>query len=136
MRRTLSVVVLALLLIPEWTTLDRARLTFRQFAKLRARGGSAPDADWDRYYAQLVADLPARGRVGLVQSLPLGVVRGREHFMLQYALAPRLLAPGADEEFVIVCGPPPAAASLIDTSRFAEVRRLGDDLALYRRVAR
>jgi hypothetical protein len=60
----------------------------------------------------------------------------REYYFLQYALAPRLVMPGADQDFVIVHGPAASAAALIDGSTFALAQRVDDDVALYRRIGR
>lgn len=102
--------------------------------QLRERHHVPPDEAWDRYFGQLKVYIPARGRVGIVQVAPPGTVaRAREYYFLQYTLAPRLLIPGANEEFLIASGPPSAAAKLVDVSQFIAVRQFGADFTLYRR---
>jgi len=125
---------LVLLMLPISDSIPLTRSRLQLWGRLRARHHRAPDADRDRAYAQLRLYLPPTGRVGLVQAAPTGTTaREREYFFLQYALAPRLLVPGADQEFVVVC-PASAAASRLDLSAFAAVGRFGDDFALYRRI--
>ena len=86
-------------------------------------------------YGELGLYLPLPGRVGIVQSAPPGTpAQQREYYFLRYALAPRLIVPGTDEEFVIMCGPASAAGSLLDLSRFVAVRQFDSDFTLYRRV--
>ena len=60
----------------------------------------------------------------------------RQYYYLQYALAPRLVVPGATEEFVIAYGPPAAWTSLLDASTFSLVKSFEDEFALYRRTSR
>jgi hypothetical protein len=136
MRRAASIAILALLCLPALDCLHLARNAQQLQARLRARHREAPDASWDRYYGQLVVDLPATGRIGLVQIAPPGPPREREHYFLQYALAPRVLVPGTAEDFVIACGPSDAVRSLVDPAAFVPLRRFDDDLTLYRRVRR
>ena len=135
MRRAASILLLASLLLPAWDSVPRLRSHLQLWERLRARDRDGPDSGWDRYYAQLKPYLPSRGRIGIVQAAaPHTTGQEREYYFLQYALAPRLLVPGSDAEFVIACGPPSAAATLLDLSKFVVVRQFYDDFALYRRV--
>jgi hypothetical protein len=137
MRRALTVLVFPLLLLSAWDCVPSARDQARLWSRLRQRQRPAPDVGWDRFYSELVAYLPARGRVGLVQVAPEGTpARERQYYFLQYALAPRLVMPGADEEFVVAYGPAATRASLLDATRFTLVRPFEDEFALYRRTRR
>jgi hypothetical protein len=135
MRRVLTVLVLPVLLLSAWDCIPRARDHFQLWSRLRQRQRVAPDTGWDRFYAGLVPYLPSRGGVGLVQvALPGTPLHGRQYFFLQYSLAPRLVMPGAGEEFVVAYGPPAARASLLDPTKFALVKPFEDEFALYRRT--
>lgn len=135
MRRVLTIVVVPLLLLSAWDSLPRLRDNARLWSRLRERQRQPPDVVWDQFYRQLVPYLPDTGRVGLVQVAVAGTpVRERQYYFLQYALAPRLIVPGASEEFVIAYGPPAAAASILDLTKFSLVRAFHDDFALYRRI--
>lgn len=137
MRRVAAFLVLLVLLLPAWDCIAPARANARLWSRLRQRQRDAPDLVWDRIYTQLALYLPAVGRVGLLQVSAIGTpAQHREMFFLQYALAPRLVMPGADEDFVIVHGAAAAGAALVDPARFALVRRVDDDVALYRRIDR
>ena len=137
MRRVVAFLVLPVLLLSAWDCIAPARINAQRWSKLQQRQRDAPDIVWDRYYAQLALHLPAVGRVGLLQVSAIGsAARQREQYFLQYALAPRLVMPGADEDFLIVHGPAAAAAALVDGSRFALAQRFEDDFALYRRIGR
>ena len=135
MRRALIVLAVPILLLSAWDCLPRARDHANLWSRLRQRQRVAPDTGWDRFYAQLVPYLPARGRVGLVQVAQPGTpLHGRQYFFLQYALTPRLVVPGAGEEFVVAYGPPAAQASLLDVTKFTLVKPFEDEFALYRRT--
>ena len=135
MRRLLTILTLPLLLLSAWDAVPMARANLQLWSRLRQRHREPPDTGWDRFYAEMIPYLPARGRVGLVQAATPGTpVQQRQYYFLQYALAPRLVMPGADEEFVIVYGPPAARASLLDPTKFALVKPFEDDFALYRRT--
>ena len=137
MRRVAAFLVLPLLLLSAWDCIRPARANTQLWSRLQQRQRDAGDIVWDRIYSQLALHLPATGRVGLLQVSAIGsTAQQRERYFLQYALAPRLVMPGADEEFVIVHGPAAAAAALVDGSRFALARRFDDDVALYRRTRR
>lgn len=137
MRRLAAFLILPLLLLPAWDCIAPARANAQLWSRLQQRQRQASDIVWDRIYSQLALHLPAAGRVGLVQvSAPGSVARQREQYFLQYALAPRLVMPGADEDFVIVHGPAAAGAALVDPSKFALAQRVDDDVALYRRIGR
>ena len=137
MRRALIVLAVPILLLSAWDCLPRARDHVQLWSRMRQRHRVAPDTGWDRFYAELVPYLPARGRVGLVQVAQPGTpVRERQYYFLQYALAPRLVMPGAvsDEEFVVAYGTPAAQASLLDATKFSLVKPFEDEFALYRRT--
>jgi hypothetical protein len=135
MRRALTILALPILLLSAWDCVPRARDHVQLWSRLRQRQRVAPDAGWDRFYAGLIPYLPSRGPVGLVQVAQPGTpLHGRQYFFLQYALAPRLVMPGADEEFVVAYGPPAAQASLLDASKFTLVKAFEDEFALYRRT--
>lgn len=137
MRRALTILTLPLLLLSASDSVLKTRERLQLWSRLRDRHREAPDTGWDRYYAGMIPYLPARGRVGLVQVKAQGTIaQQREYFFLQYALAPRLVIPGADEEFVIAYGPPAAQLTLLDPSTFALVKPFDDDFALYRRMRR
>ncbi|HEX9365312.1 MAG TPA: hypothetical protein VF921_01725 [Vicinamibacterales bacterium] len=136
MRRFLTVLTLPLLLLSAWDCVPMARANLQLWSRLRQRHRDAPDISWDRFYAELLPYVPARGRVGLVQAAaPGSTARARQQYFLQYALAPRLVTLGADEQLVIAYGPPAARTSLVDVSKFTLVHALGDELALYRRTS-
>ncbi len=136
MRRILTVVTFPILLLSAWDCVSMARANLQLWSRLRQRHREAPDVGWDRFYSGLVPYLPSRGGVGLVQAAaPGSTPRQRQLYFLQYALAPRLVMPGADEEFVIVYGPPAARASLIDPAKFTLIRPFEDEFALYRRTS-
>jgi hypothetical protein len=135
MRRALTVLTLPILLLSGLDCVPSIRANMHLWSRLREKHREAPDTGWDRYYRQMVPYLPERGRVGLVQVAVAGTTaRARENYFLQYALAPHLVMPGSDEEFVIAYGPPAAAGSLLDPAKFSLVRSFYDDFALYRRT--
>jgi hypothetical protein len=134
-RRALTLLVFPILLLSAWDAVAKTRERLALWSRMRERHRAAPDAVADRVYAGMIPYLPARGRVGLVQGLPQGTLpQQRQYYYLQYALAPRLLMPGADEEFVIAYGPAAAHAALLDTARFSLVKPFDDEFAIYRRT--
>jgi hypothetical protein len=139
MRRFLTILTLPILLLSAWDSVLLARGNLQLWSRMRQRHRGAPDVGWDRFYAGLLPYLPTRGRVGLVQvAAPGSIPRQRQQYYLQYALAPRLVMPGApgeNEEFVIVYGPPAARTALLDPSKFTLVRLFEDEFALYRRTS-
>ncbi len=135
MKRGATLLVMALLALPGWDCLAPTRINASRVQRLRERHREAPDTGWDHHYAQLVPYLPETGRIGLVQAAPMGTpAEQREYFFIQYALAPRLVVPGAAEEFVIASAPRAALPGLLDLSRFTLVRAVDDEFGLYRRV--
>jgi hypothetical protein len=136
MRRLLTVVTLPILILSAWDSVPLARANLQLWSRLRQRHREAPDAGWDRFYAEMIPYLPARGNVGLVQAATPGTpAQQRQYYFLQYALAPRLVIGGTGEEFVIAYGPPAARTSLIDPAKFTLVRVFEDEFALYRRTS-
>lgn len=134
MRRVLALLTFPILLLSAWDCVPATQVNLQRWSRLRERGRVAPDTDWDRSYAEIAVHLPPRARVGLVQMAPAGTpARERQYYFLQYALAPRLVMPGAGEEFVIAYGPRAAAPSLLDQNAFVQVRAFEDEFALYRR---
>lgn len=138
MRRLLTLIALALLVLPARDAASSASRNYELWARMRARGRVPPDSGWDREYRALIAHLPAGDPIGLVQALPGSstATRERHYYFLQYALAPRLVLPGTDQEFVVVQGPATHVAAAVDPAVFTLIRRFGDDFALYRRSAR
>ena len=138
MRRLLTLLSLALLVLPARDAANAASRNYDLWSRMRARGRIAPDTGWDHAYRALVPYLPASAPVGLVQAFPGSNVTSRErhYYFLQYAIAPRLVLPGVDQGFVVVQGAAKDAASAIDAATFTLVQRFGDDFALYRRNAR
>jgi hypothetical protein len=135
MRRSATLLVMALLALPAWDCLAPIRINASRVQRLRERHRDAPDTGWDHHYAELVPYLPETGRIGLVQAAPMGTrAEQREYYFLQYALAPRLIVPGAAAEYVIACAPRAALPGLLDLSRFALVRAVDDEFGLYRRI--
>jgi hypothetical protein len=135
MRRALTILSLPILLLSAWDCIPGARANLQLWSRLRQRHRDAPDVAWDKFYGELIPYLPARGHVGLVQVLPAGTTgHERQYYFLQYALAPRLVMPGANEEFVIAYGPPAARNVLLDSAKFALVKGFENEFALYRRV--
>ena len=134
MRRILTVLTFPILLVSAWDCVPTAHVNLQRWSRLRERGRVAPDTNWDRAYAEVGIHLPPRVRVGLVQAAPAGTpAHERQYYFFQYALAPRLVIPGADEEFVIAYGPRAAQSSLLDSNTFVQVRAFEEDFALYRR---
>lgn len=137
MRRLFILLLLALLLLPAWDAAGGASRNAEMWSRLRQRARIAPDSGWDREYRALSPYLPAAAAIGLVQALPGGTpARERQYYFLQYALAPRLVVPGTDQEFVVVQGAASDAEGAIDGASFTLIRRFGDDFALYRRTRR
>jgi hypothetical protein len=135
MRRALTTLSIPILLLSAWDCVPKTRATLQLWSRLRERHRQAPDVGWDRFYAELIPYLPARGHVGLVMVLAPGTPQSeRQYYFLQYALAPRLVMPGSDEEFVIAYGPPAARVALLDSTKFALVKPFENEFALYRRV--
>jgi hypothetical protein len=135
-RRALTLLAFIPLLWSASDTITPVRRNYDSWARLRSRQRPAPDVGWDRFYGGLAPLLPPGQPVGLVLAQPAGTpAHERQYYFLQYALTPRLVLPGTDHEFVIVYGPAAAAPSLIDTSRFTQVRAFEDEFALYRRNA-
>ena len=127
---------LALLVLSARDAVTAAKIQHELWSRLRLRQRVPPDTGWDREYRALIPYLPPDDPVGLVQALPGAntATRERHYYFLQYALAPRLILPGLEREFVVVQGAPQAAAAAIDPAVFTLVRRFGDDFALYRRT--
>jgi hypothetical protein len=138
MRRLLTLLSLALLALSARDILATATVQYELWSRLRLRQRVPPDTGWDREYRALVPYLPPHDPIGLLQALPGAntATRERHYYFLQYALAPRLVRPGLDREFVVVQGPPAASAAAIDPAVFTLIRRFGDDFALYRRTVR
>jgi hypothetical protein len=136
-RRALTILTLPILLLSAWDAVPKTRERLQLWSRLRERHRQAPDTRWDRYYAGMIPYLPPRGQVGLVQTEAQGTIaQQRQYFFLQYALAPRLIMPGAGEEFVIAYGPRAAQPALLDVSQFSLIKSFDDDFALYRRNSR
>jgi hypothetical protein len=134
-RRALTILTLPILLLSAWDSVPKTRERLALWSRMRERHRVAPDAAWDRVYAGMIPYLPPRGRVGLVQVLPQGTLpQQRQYFFMQYALAPRLLVPGADDQFVLAYGPAAAHPALLDTARFSLVKLFDDEFAIYRRT--
>jgi len=137
-RRLLTLLSLALLVLPARDAASAASRHYDLWSRMRARGRTAPDTGWDRDYRALLPYLPASQPIGLVQAFPGAntATRERHYYFLQYALSPRLVLPGTGQEFVVVQGTEASAASAIDITVFTLIRRFGDDFALYRRTAK
>jgi hypothetical protein len=136
-RRLLTLLSFALLLPSAWDAVAAASRNAALWSRLRTRGGVAPDTGWDREYRALLPYLPPSDPIGLVQRAPAGTpTHERQYYFLQYAVAPRLVMPGAAAEFVVVHAAPAAAGGLIDQAAFTLIERFGDDFALYRRTRR
>lgn len=134
MKRAATLLAALLLILPAWDCIPGLRASATLAGRLRDRHRPPADTTWDRYYAQLIPYLPS-DRVGLVQTVAMGTLaEQREYFFLQYALAPRLVVPGASEEFVVSYGSRLVAPSLLDRTKFTLVRAFEDDFSLYRRV--
>ena len=138
MRRLLALLSLALLALPARDAASAASRNYDLWSRMKARGRVAPDSGWDREYRALLPYLPASQPIGLIQAFPGSTIatRERHYYFLQYALSPKLVLPGADQEFVVVQGAPAHAATAIDPATFTLIRRFGDDFALYRRTGR
>ena len=137
MRRVLALISLVLLVLPARDVASAASRHYDLWSRMRARGRTAPDTGWDREYRALIPYLPAADPIGLVQAFPGSstATRERHYYFLQYALSPRLVLPGTDQQFVVVQGSAANAAAAIDAAAFTLIRRFGDDFALYRRTA-
>jgi hypothetical protein len=137
-RRLFTLIALALLVLPAKDAWSAAARNYELWSRLRVRGRVAPDSGWDQEYRALLPYLPATDPIGLIQALPGSSIttRERHYYFLQYALAPRLVRPGADQEFVVVQGAPADAAASVDPAILTPIRRFGDDFALYRRISR
>jgi hypothetical protein len=135
-RRLFTLIALALLALPIRDAAAAASRNYDLWSRMRARGRVAPDSGWDREYRALLPYLPASQPIGLVQAFPGAntATRERHYYVLQYALAPRLIRPGVDQEFVVVQGAAENAATALDAATFTLIRRFGDDFALYRRT--
>jgi hypothetical protein len=134
-RRIAGCAVLLLLALPIWDSLASLRWNVHVWRRLRNEHKVAPD-DWrDAYNSKLVAYLPASGPIGLVHSGP-GTPKGRarNHYLLQYSLAPRRLVESSDVRFVIVVGEGSERSSLRDDSHFELVRAFDEGLTVFRRI--
>ena len=137
MRRFFTIITFGVLLLPAWDALASASRNSELWSRLRTRGRVAPDTGWDREYRALLPYLPAAVPIGLVQAFPGNTTaRERQYYFLQYAMAPRLVIPGVEQEFVVVQGGAADADRAIDHAAFTLVQRFGDDFALYRRMRR
>ncbi len=130
--------ILALLFLwPAAGSLPLTRWNLHVWKRLNAAGRDAPQTTFDRHFQAVGAFLPSSGRIGLVL---LGSQRpddaARNHYLLQYALVPRQIVLGDTADFVIAYGPASEDTTLADESTFELVRVFGDDLRLFRRVAR
>ena len=137
MRRVFTLITFAVLLLSAWDAIAAASRSSELWSRLRARGRVAPDTGWDREYRALQPYLPPAVPIGLLQALPGNTAaRERQYYFLQYAMAPRLVVPGTDQEFVVVQGSAPEAERATDPATSTLIQRFGDDFALYRRTRR
>lgn len=133
-RRVLQSLVCAALLVPAADSIPSLRWNLHVWQRLRGANRDAPQTATDQYFRSMAAWLPARGEIGLVQAPPATSEDAvRTHYLLQYALAPRLIVKTHDRDVVLVYGP---RTVLPDEARFELVRSFGDELRLYRRVTR
>ena len=134
--RTLAgVVVLAALILPSRDHWKSGSFAWHTWGRLAAAGRGSPASDLDRQYAQLRAPLAGVDVAGLLISPTVGNVEaGRIRYQLEYALAPCLLIPSADPDFVVAFGP--LAPPDFDESKFEIVDQVNESLRLYRRRQR
>ena len=133
-RTVAGATVLLLLYLPASRLVPITQWNLHTWGRLNERKRDAPDAGQDRINQQLTSYLPATGRVGFVNVTAGDATRAR--FFLQYSLAPRLVVPSLDEEFVVEYGVPGDATGLGRDTRFALVKEVAYDLRLFRRVSR
>jgi len=126
--------VLLLLYLPASDLVPVAEWNLHTWGRLRERRRDAPDTGQDRINHELTSFLPATGAVGFLNASTGDATRAR--FFLQYSLAPRLLVPSIDQDFVIEFGVPTATTGLSRDPRFALVKEFAQDLRVFRRVSR
>lgn len=126
--------VAILLFLPASALIPKAEWNIHLVQRLRSMGRMSPDAGLDLYFRRLVPFLPTKGDVGFQHVGPPD--ESRTFYRMQYALAPRQLLRSGDAEFVVEFGPVSAGDSLKRDARFVMVTAPGDDLRLYRRMAR
>lgn len=127
---------LALLAVPASQAAGRTLWNLHLWQRLRTEAREAPQGALDRYLRRLEPALPASGRIGLVQTgSPSPADATRTHYLLQYALAPRLIVPDACCEFLIEYGPAAPSPAQMDRA-YALVASAGPDLRLFRRMPR
>ena len=126
--------VLLLLYLPASDMVPIAQWNLHTWGRLRERHRDAPDTGQDRANQALASVLPATGVVGFLNASTGDATRAR--YFLQYSLAPRLLVPSIDQEFVIEYGVPSATTGLSRDARFALVKEFAQDLRVFRRISR
>jgi hypothetical protein len=136
-RRLAGTLVSLILAYPASGSVPLTRWNIHLWQRLRSAHQEAPQASFDRYLRTVQAYVPAHGQVGLVLAGP----PDREDafnilFRLQYALAPRQIVSSSDCEFVIVYGPLSVETPIADAAAFQLIKAVGDDLRVFRRVAR
>ncbi len=92
---------------------------------------------YEKRFGRLRPLLPAGETVGLLTNLPARneFLRGREHLLAQYVLAPAIVVRRGDTPLIIVDvypGPPPLTGA--DLAGLEPVADLGDGVALFRRA--
>ena len=93
------------------------------------RGEGDPIDQLDRQFQSLTSWLPARGTVGYLPPLAGEAYGG--FYVAEYALAPRIVVPGTDSEFVIVPAEAVPGAHRTSTASISEDPRL-EGFLLYR----
>ena len=132
----LRTLVCVSLIVPAVSSFPLTKWNLHVWQRLRSAKREAPQTATDRYFRTVLPYVPASGEIGLVQIGPTRAEDAvRVHYVLQYALAPRLLVLSPDREFVLAYGPTSLNA-FPDDETFQLVRVFGDGLRLFRRVAR
>jgi hypothetical protein len=85
----------------------------------------------EKRFAPLKKVLPERGVVGFVTDASTRSEQARRRYIAGYALAPLLVAPGADQPLVIGDFKDPAAAKLITRGALQVRHDFGDGLVLF-----
>ncbi len=135
LRRVAGCLLLLLLALPASESIRHVRWNLHLWRRLQREHRPAPQIAVDRRIRGFASYLPRAGSIGLVQADAGRAADARQIlFVVQYALAPRVVTPTADAEFVIVYGP--AGGPALDGGAYALVETSGSDLRLFRRVQR
>lgn len=126
--------MLGALVLPARDQWRAGAFAWQTWNRLHAAGRISPASELDQRLAQLRAALAQSRVAGLVLSTEFNELDvSRLKYQTQYALAPTIVLPGTDAEFVVVIGRRGAATAEPDAAAFELQQSFDEYLRLYRR---